>query len=276
MDRHYKVIFEALLSVLIIIQLLSLSIAFIGFIVGMKLDTFYNLGKYDLIVSVLILLDFILFKVITRIKEKNWDLILENWAYIIASIPLLIISLSIFNLYDFKLVIGLFGIIKIFALVKVLQITSKEVRKYPQKTKLDYATFILLLIVIFGSLLFFIVEKGVNPEVPNYDSAVWFSIVSMTTTGYGDIVPVTSIGQIISVIIIFSGMGYVSLATATLAFSFIDIFRKESRKASSSIRETAEGLKDSSVKQEEKIDEILKRMNEMEKKLEKMERSNRK
>ncbi|MGP8022984.1 MAG: ion channel, partial [Methanobacterium sp.] len=92
---------------------------------------------------------------------------------------------------------------------------------YPSKTKLDYATIVLFLVLIIGSYLFFIAEHAVNPEVSTYESAMWYSIVSMTTVGYGDIVPITAIGRIIGVIIILTGMGYVSLVTATLAYSFI-------------------------------------------------------
>jgi voltage-gated potassium channel len=63
-------------------------------------------------------------------------------------------------------------ILRFYALYKLLQITGREVHKYPSKTKLDYATFVLLLVLVFGSFLFFLVENGVNPEVPTYESAM--------------------------------------------------------------------------------------------------------
>ncbi len=271
MDRHYKVIFEALLSVLIIIELLFLVLVSIGFIAGIKTGSVYAFGNWDIIIGILILIDFILFRIIRGDNQNTWDFIRENWVYIIASVPLFFICFNIFHLIDFKIFIGLIGIIRIYALLKVLQITSGEVRKYPQKTKLDYATFLLLLVIIFGSYLFYIVESGVNPEVPSYEAAIWYAIVSMTTVGYGDIVPVTLIGHIIGTILILTGMGYLSLVTATLAFSFIEIFRKESKKASNKLGKTAEGLRESFESHEEKLDKVLKRMDEIENKLDEME-----
>ncbi|MGO9387469.1 MAG: potassium channel family protein [Methanobacterium sp.] len=272
MDRNFNVIFEALLSVLILVEILFLAIGSIGFLIGIKSSTVYTLGFLDLIVSLLILFDFIFFRIIRENNKNIWKFLGENWVYIIASIPLFFISFNLFQLFGFKIIIGLIGIIRIYALIKVFLTTSREVRKYPQKTKLDYATIVLFLVLILGSALFFIIERTVNPEVPNYESAIWYAIVSMTTTGYGDIVPVTLGGHILGVLFILTGMGYISLTTATLAYTFIDIFRKESQKRSEKVSnrlaKTSEGLKASLDSHDEKIDKVLKRMNDLEEKLE--------
>jgi voltage-gated potassium channel len=98
----------------------------------------------------------------------------------------------------------------------------------------------------------------------------------MATVGYGDIVPVTFAGRIIGIIIILTGMGYVSLVTATLAFSFIEIFRKASRKASDKIEKTVETVNTRSIEQQEKMEELLKKMEEIEKKLDEMKDINQK
>ncbi|MDD3985906.1 MAG: potassium channel family protein [Methanobacterium sp.] len=89
----------------------------------------------------------------------------------------------------------------------------------------------------------------------------------MTTTGYGDIAPVTAIGHIIGVMIILTGMSYMSLATATLAYSFIDIFRKESRKAIEKVERNTEEFKIQFQNYEEKFDKIIDKMDEIEKKI---------
>jgi voltage-gated potassium channel len=269
MERNYKLIFEAVLSILLLLGLLILGLETIGFLVGIKNSTLYSYGFLDLGLGVLILIDFFLFK----LRGENYgEIIYKNWFYIVAGIPIFFICFNIFQLYSDSIIIGLIGIIRIYAMIKVLLITSREVRRYPQKTKLDYATFILFLVLIIGSTLFLLVEKGVNPEVTNFESAIWYALVSMTTTGYGDIVPVTLIGQMIGIIFILTGMAYVSLATATLAYSFIDLFRKESQKAQekSNIRyqKTTEDLQESLKAHDDKIEKVLQRMDEIEKKIE--------
>ncbi len=265
MKRNPQVILESLLSIFIIIDLLLVGLMIIGFTVGLKQPSIYNIGNFDLILSFLILLDFIFFRVRNKkTNEINWLSLRNNWIYLVAIVPITFFSFNIFHLFDFTIIIGLIGILKLYAMYNVLLITSREVRKYPSKTKLDYATVVLLLVLIIGSYLFFIVERSVNPEVLNYESSIWFSIASMTTTGYGDIVPVTGIGRLIGVILILSGMGYVSLVTATLAYSFIDLFRKESRKAAERVEKRAIGY-------EEKIDKLTAKIDEMDRKIDEME-----
>ena len=236
MKRHIQIIFEALLSVLIIVDILLMGLMITGLSVGIKPNTVYNFGNYDLIITLLILIDFIIFRIRkNKLNGNNWQFIKENWAYIASLIPITFICFNIFHLFSIVYIIILLVIIRVYVLYKVLRITAEDVKKYPSKTKLDYVTIILLLVFIIGSFLFYLVEHGVNHEVPNYESAMWFSVVSMTTTGYGDIVPVTGIGKIIGIILIFTGMGYISLLTATLAFSFIEYFKTESKKAADKV-----------------------------------------
>ena len=232
-----------------------------GFDLGIKHTTIIDIARFDLIVSLLILVDFVIFRIRKeKLNGNQWQFIKENWIYIISIIPVAFISFNIFQLFSYFFILWLILFIKFYALIKVLQITGKRVRSYPSKTKLDYATVVLLLALIIGSFLFYLVETGVNPEVPNYESAMWFAIVSMATVGYGDIVPVTNTGRIIAVILILTGMGYVSLVTATLAYSFIDIFREESSKAMDKVQKGV-------IKYEDKIDELIDKVDNLDQKI---------
>lgn len=269
MKRHYQIIFEAFLSFLIIINLLSLGLMTMGFIAGIKSNTVFYMGYFDLAIAFLIFLDFIFFRVRKERNINKWPFIIKNWAFILSIIPISFISFNLFHLFGFIPIIGLLGLFRIYAIIKVLTVIGRNVREYPSKTKLDYATFVLLLVFIIGSYLFLITERGVNPEVPNYESAMWFSIVSMTTTGFGDIVPVTLTGRIIGSFLILAGMGYVSLVTATLAFSFIDILRKERRK-------TSEIIEKRTRKYEGRIDQIVDKLDKIERKMDEMERKTQK
>lgn len=72
---------------------------------------------------------------------------------------------------------------------------------------------VLILVSAIGLMLF---------EKKSPHDALWWSIVTLTTVGYGDISPVTPGGRIIGVIIMFLGIGILGLFTATIASIFVE------------------------------------------------------
>ncbi|ACN14861.1 putative calcium-activated potassium channel (Kef-type K+ transport protein) [Desulforapulum autotrophicum HRM2] len=78
---------------------------------------------------------------------------------------------------------------------------------------LFYAVFVLF----SGSLLLMFFEK----KTPFID-ALWWSIVTMTTVGYGDVSPATPGGRVIGIFVMLSGIGLIGLLTATIAGMFIE------------------------------------------------------
>jgi voltage-gated potassium channel len=156
-----------------------------------------------------------------------------------------------------NLIIVILFLIRIYALIRYM-LKIRTIVRFTEKTKLDVATFILLGTFIFGSLIFFWVESPLNSQVASLDDSAFFMIVSMSTTGYGNIVPITGIGKLVSVIAILVGLGYTGWVTAAIASSLIEELRKE-RKAE---------LEDQKVTMEN----ILKKLDKIENKIEEMEK----
>ncbi|MFQ6617847.1 MAG: potassium channel family protein [Fidelibacterota bacterium] len=86
-----------------------------------------------------------------------------------------------------------------------------------------------LLIVI--AILVFVGSFGVTYFEKNttFLNALWWSFVTLTTVGYGDIAPVTLGGRIIGIIMMFFGIGVLGLFTATIASIFVNRKFKEER-----------------------------------------------
>ncbi|MCK5076548.1 MAG: NAD-binding protein [Calditrichia bacterium] len=85
-----------------------------------------------------------------------------------------------------------------------------------------FAIFLLIFIIsLTGAYIFYLVESGKNPELHSFSQAVWWVLVTITTVGYGDIVPNTEVGQFVGVFVIFTGIALVSLLTATISSVFV-------------------------------------------------------
>jgi Ion channel. len=71
------------------------------------------------------------------------------------------------------------------------------------------------------------VEFPVNPAVNTYEDSLWYVLQTLTTVGYGDIIPVTVLGRLTGVIVMLSAIVATSLITASATSTFIEKFREE-------------------------------------------------
>lgn len=83
--------------------------------------------------------------------------------------------------------------------------------------------------IISCGYLFYKIEKGINPKVNHFIDALWWSFTTATTTGYGDITPVTDMGKILSIFLMISGLLLFAIFTAMFAETILT-YRKNHKK----------------------------------------------
>src|SRR5262249_37901948 len=75
-------------------------------------------------------------------------------------------------------------------------------------------------VVVLGSLVAYHAEHPTNPGFATIGDALWWGIVTLTTVGYGDIVPKTTTGRWAAVVIMFTGIAVLGLLAGSLASFF--------------------------------------------------------
>ena len=89
-------------------------------------------------------------------------------------------------------------------------------------TLIKSPVFILLTIlgnslIGFFSLIFYLFESAINPKIHSFIDALWWGFSTATTTGYGDITPITVQGKILGIILMLTEMAIFAMFTALFA-----------------------------------------------------------
>ena len=74
--------------------------------------------------------------------------------------------------------------------------------------------------MVLGAAVAYRAEHPTNPEFATYGDALWWAIVTLTTVGYGDIVPKTTAGRFDGVMIMITGVAVLGVLAGSLASFF--------------------------------------------------------
>ncbi len=149
--------------------------------------------------------------------------------------PLMIIDLaSILPMYFFLYtsntssfyVFGAFRILRLFKAIRYIN-AFKIIGQvfYIKREQLLISFTIIFFVFIFYSCLIFVAENSAQPHVfKNIPAAMWYTIASITTVGYGDIVAITPLGKIVSGIMALSGWLLFAIPTSILTSGFLKVY----------------------------------------------------
>ena len=77
------------------------------------------------------------------------------------------------------------------------------------------------LIILVGTIVEYNIESKVpNTQIKTYLDTLWWCVATVTTVGYGDIVPVSNLGRIVAIFYMFFGISMISLLFFVITNSF--------------------------------------------------------
>lgn len=92
------------------------------------------------------------------------------------------------------------------------------------------------LVFVFAAL-FFVVEKDINPLVDERMDAVWWAFTTVTTVGFGDIVPATFWGRIIGIVLMLMGTAIFACYVGLIADVFLAMELQQTKEQKVKIRD---------------------------------------
>lgn len=90
---------------------------------------------------------------------------------------------------------------------------------------------VALMLLLVSSTFLYVLEAAEQPEAfGSIPRALWWSVATLTTVGYGDVTPISAAGRFFAGITAVAGIGLVAMPTGILAAAFSDAFQKQESK----------------------------------------------
>lgn len=169
--------------------------------------------------------------------------------------------LSMFIGADLRILRAL-RLLRIFKLTRYSSAMTLLLQVFREESRTIFAAmFVSMLLVFVASTLAYIFEHTVQPEVfSSIPAAMYWAIITMTTVGYGDMVPVTLVGKILGALIGILGLGMVALPAGILASGFNNALHRRRIMLEERVQDVMEDGVINAAEQEE-LDALVLRLN---------------
>ena len=165
-------------------------------------------------------------------------------------------------------IMRLIRVFRIFQLSKYLRSghTMQIALRSSRPKIIVFILYISLIVIILGTLMYII--EGQQNGFDNIPKSIYWAVVTLTTVGYGDVVPITTLGKTISVFIMMLGYAIIAVPTGIVSSEF-----SRNRKDNEQLKN-----QDTILEKEQEIiskeTEILKKLESLEKKIEDLKKIN--
>jgi voltage-gated potassium channel len=180
----------------------------------------------------------LLFADTTHLKKAFKDIVRTKLRFIVS--PMSIIDLlAIIPSYRPLRFLRIFLIFRLFKLFRYTHGINPFLRVFAEK-KFEFLTLLLLFafIVFFTATIIYVYEgTGENPNINSFFDAVYWSLITISTVGYGDITPTTTEGKFATFLLILGGVTFIAFSTSIVTSALTQKLEViKSNKALSSIQ----------------------------------------
>lgn len=179
-----------------------------------------------------------------KTAKRKRDYLKWGWIDLVSSIP----NLPFLRIGRLARVVRILRLLRGVRSTRVIVVHLFENRARGTLATVALITFVL---IVFASIAVLTVETAPESTIKTAEDALWWSLATVTTVGYGDVVPMTTVGHIVAGVLMIAGIALFGTFTATVASFFV---QQDSRREDEKIDMVLC-----------KLDAISERMNQMEK-----------
>ena len=203
-------LFDVVLLILILLSIFVVLVDSMDVYHNRLGDVFYSI---EWIFTILFTIEYIL-RIISVHSPKKYAVsylgIIDLLAIIPTYLSLVFVGAQTLLVLRVLRLLRVFRIFKLNHYISEMNFWSVAIKNSARKISI-FMMCVLFLVLIFGSLMY-LVESGTN-GFSSIPASIYWAIVTITTVGYGDIAPVTSLGKVIAGLIMLLGYGIIAVPT---------------------------------------------------------------
>ncbi|WP_086478066.1 MULTISPECIES: ion transporter [Arenibacter] len=183
-----------------------------------KYHAFLNISEW--VVTILFTIEYIL-RIITINRPKKYIFSFFGVVDFLSTIPkylsLLLVGSQFITAFRILRLLRIFRILK---LVRFVGESNKLIRALSaSKTKIFvFVFFVIIISVILGTVMYIV--EGPQNGYSSIPHSIYWTVVTLTTVGYGDISPQTPLGQFIATMIMIIGYGIIAVPTGIVSAEY--------------------------------------------------------
>jgi voltage-gated potassium channel len=221
-------------SVLIVAILASTNAAALGTVPDLPAAALFWIGAVSLLANLAIIVDYLLRLILAwqgtgkddsaRWKGLRHYMFSAFGLFDLAAALTLGRGLIPADTQDAAIVLSIFCFLKLARYSPALE-TLRTVILIEAKPLMS-ALFIVLLLAYIAATSLFFVERHVNSAMTTLPDALWWAVITLTTVGYGDVVPITPLGKFFGTAVAILGLCMFALPASILASGFTEEMRR--------------------------------------------------
>lgn len=187
---------------------------------------------------------------LTLMVDNRWRYVKYNW------INVVIIAAQIPVFWGWIPAVGALRALRLLVVFGVLIHMSGPIKKLLSKNQLGATLLAAFTIIVIAGITI----SALDPAIETPFDGLWWAWVTVTTVGYGDIVPETQAGKFFASVLILFGIGLFSLLTANFSAFFVSQDEEESRQKEQKMLEHLERIEarlKSIERRLDKVDDVL-------------------
>ncbi len=156
-----------------------------------------------------------------RLGPPLREILAKKWEY--ATTPMAIIDLlAIIPSYRPLRFLRIFLLFRLFKLFRYARSASEFIKVLSEKRFELYTLAIFLAFVVFtaAAAIYFFESRRQGGQIGNIFDGIYWALITISTVGYGDIIPHTPEGRVITLALIVSGMGVMAFTTSIIVSAF--------------------------------------------------------